>query len=84
MPYPMERGNTVRGAKGGDSVNSEWYNRRVLMGVLSVTTTFSAKYQLTANFGWPLTFTFLQRILFRHNPSFLYFSSSITFVGGPC
>ena len=52
---------------------------RVLMGVpdSQLTANFSAKYQLTTifwansqlttNFGWLLTFTFLQRILFRYN-----------------
>ena len=52
-----------------------------------LTTIFSAKYQLntiflansqlTINFG----FTFLQRILIRHNPNFPSFSKSITFGG---
>ena len=52
------------------------------MGVpnCQLTTIFSAKYQLTTiflansqlttNFGQLLTFTFLQRILFDHNPTF--------------
>ena len=65
------------------------------MGVLSsqLTTNFSAKNQLTTiflansqsttNVGYLSTFTFLQRILFRHNPNFLYFSTSINFGGRP-
>ena len=46
-------------------------NMRVLMGVPTS--------QLTPNFGYLLTFTFLQQILLCHNPNFLYFSTSITF-----
>ena len=65
------------------------------MGVPSsqLTTNFSAKYhltticlansqQLTTNFGYLLTFTFLQRILVCHSLNFLYFSTTITFWGG--
>ena len=44
---------------------------------------FSSSSQLTTNFGWLLTFTFLQRILFRHNPNFPSLSKSITFGGRP-
>ena len=56
---------------------------RVLMGVpiSELTTTFLAKSQLTNNFGYLSAFTFLQRILFRHRPNFLYFSKSINFGG---
>ena len=39
--------------------------------------------QLTTNFGKLLTFTFLQRILFRHNLIFPPFNKSISFVVGP-
>ena len=65
------------------------------MGVTSsqLSTNFSAKHQLTTifltnsqlttNFGYLSTFTFLQRILFRHNPNFLYFCTSINFGGRP-
>jgi len=65
------------------------------MGVPSsqLTTNFSAKNQLTTiflaysllttNLCYLSTFTFLQRILFRHNPNFLYFSTSINFGVGP-
>ena len=48
-----------------------------------LTTIFLPNSQLTTKFGLLLTFTFLQRILFRHNPNFLYFSTSITFGGRP-
>ena len=48
-----------------------------------LTTIFFAKSQLTTNFGWLLTFTFLQRILFRHNPNFPSVSKSITLGVGP-
>ena len=58
-----------------------------------LTTNFSAKYQLTTIFlansqlstklGKLLTFTFLQRLLFRHNPNFLCFSTSVIFGGRP-
>ena len=48
-----------------------------------LTTTFLASSQLTTNFGYLSTFTFLQRILFRHKPNFLYFSTSINFGGRP-
>ena len=70
--------------------------RRVLMGVPSsqLTTIFSAKNQLTTifflvyslfttNLCYLSTFTFLQRILFCHNPYFFYFSTSINFGVGP-
>ena len=55
------------------------------MGVSNsqLTTNFSDKYQLTTNFGELLSFTFLQQILFCHNPNFLYFSTSITSGGRP-
>ena len=45
---------------------------RVLMGVPNsqLTTIFLASSQLTINFGKLLTFTFLQRTLFHHNPTF--------------
>ena len=68
---------------------------RVLMRVPNsqLTTIFSVKYRLTAiflansqlttYFRLLLTFTFLQRILFRHNPKFPSFSKSITFWGRP-
>ena len=46
-----------------------------------LTTIFLANSQLTTNFGQLLTFTFLQRTLFRHNPKFSSFSKSITFGG---
>ena len=42
-----------------------------------LTTNFSAKYQLTTNFG------FLEQILFCYNSNFLYFSTLITFGGRP-
>ena len=48
-----------------------------------LTTIFLANAQLTTNFGQLLTFNFLQRILFRHNPNFPSLSKSITFGGGP-
>ena len=48
-----------------------------------LTTIFLANSQLTTNFGYLSTFTFLQPILFRHNPNFLYFSTSINFGGRP-
>ena len=48
-----------------------------------LTTIFLANCQLTTNVGYLSTFTFLQRILFRHNPNFLYFSTSINFGGKP-
>ena len=44
-----------------------------------LTTIFLANSQLTTNFGYLLNFTFLQRILFRHNPNFPSFSKSVTF-----
>ena len=44
---------------------------------------FLSNSQLTTNFGWLLIFTFLQRILFRHNPNFPSLSKSITFGGRP-
>ena len=65
-----------------------YLTKRVLMGVPSsqLTTNFSAKNQLTTiflansqltpNSSYLSTFTFLQRILFRHNPNFLYFCRS--------
>ena len=68
---------------------------RVLMGVpiSQLTTNFSAKSQLTTiflansqlpnNFGYLSTFTFLQRILLRHRPNFLYFCKSINFGDRP-
>ena len=70
-------------------------HKRLLMGVPNsqLTTSFLAKYQLTTIFlansqlttklGKLLTFTFLQRLLFRHNPNFLCFSTSITSGGKP-
>ena len=72
-----------------------YLTKRVLMGVPSsqLTTNFSAKNQLTTiflansqlttNSSYLSTFTFLQRVLFRHNPNFLYFSTSINFGGRP-
>ena len=42
-----------------------------------LTTIFLANSQLTTNFGYLSTFTFLQPILFRHNPNFLYFSMHV-------
>ena len=48
-----------------------------------LTTIFLANSQLTTNFGQLLTFTYLQRILCRHNPNFPSFSKSITFGGRP-
>ena len=67
------------GANGGTqlSVNSNFSAKYQL------TTIFLANSQLTTNFGQLLTFTFLQQILFCHNPNFLYFSTSITFSGRP-
>ena len=51
-----------------------------------LTTNFSAKYelttilgansQLTTKRGWLLAFTFLQRILFRHNPIQIFFAAA--------
>ena len=52
-------------------------------GQISVNYYFWANSQLTTNFGWLLTFTFLQRILFRHNLTFPSFSKSIAFGAGP-
>ena len=48
-----------------------------------LTTIFLANSQLTTNFGQLLTFTFLQRILFRHNENCPSLSKSITFGGRP-
>ena len=48
-----------------------------------LTTIFSANSQLTTNLRQLLTFTFPQRILFRHNPNFPSFSKCITFGGRP-
>ena len=57
-----------------------------------LTIIFSAKYQLTAiilvnsrlTTNFAQLFSFLQRILFHHNPDFSSFSKSITFGGRPC
>ena len=48
-----------------------------------LTTIFLAEYQLTNILGQLLTYTSLQRILFRHNPNFPSLSKSITFGGRP-
>ena len=49
----------------------------ILSAKYQLNTIFLANSQLTINFG----FTFLQRILIRHNPNFPSFSKSITFGG---
>ena len=70
-------------------------DKRVLMAVPNsqLTTNFEAKFQLitiflansqsTTKLGKLLTFTFQKRLLFRHNPNFLCFSTSITSEGRP-
>ena len=68
----------------GTTIFSAKYQLTTIFLVNSqLTTIFLANSQLTTNFGQLLTFTFLQRILFRHNPKFPSFSKSITFGGMP-
>ena len=54
-----------------------------IFGKCQLTANFLANSQLATNVIYLSTFTFLRRILFRHKPNFLYFSTSITFGGFP-
>ena len=57
----------VEGANGGTQFSVNCY----FSGQISVNYTIVlANSQLTTNFGLLITFTFMQRILFRHNPNF--------------
>ena len=55
----------------------------IISAKYQLTTIFLANSQLTTNFGYLLTFTFLQRILFRHNVIFPPFNKSISFWSRP-
>ena len=52
----------LEGANGGTEFSVNYY--------------FLANSQLTTSFGWLLTFTFLQRILFRQNITRLFILSA--------
>ena len=82
IPYPSLHPKLAfppleEGANGGTQFSVNYY----FSAKYQLTTIFLANSQLTTNFGQLLTFTLLQRILFRHNENFPSFSKSITFGG---
>ena len=61
----------VEGANGGTQFSVNCY----FSGQISVNYSIVlASSQLTTNYGLLITFTFLQQILFRHNPNFSSFT----------
>ena len=84
IPYPSLHPKLAfppleEGANGGTQFSVNYYFSAKYQ--LTTVTIFLANSQLTTNFGQLLTFTLLQRILFRYNENFPSFSKSITFAG---